>query len=170
MTKLSAAPDPDERPDEIDPYAPEVNCVSGLDASFKKEIVTVKEGRPKKDEFFRINPDPDFTHDYWLLTVDDGKDKENYLVLPNVRYLVADDVHPHRLLVGINRHNTVFIWTVRLYTDDDKGGRNAGRSWSDSALECAERAKSLWIKIRGNRTRVPMSRQGARPLGRAEVA
>lgn len=150
MTKLSAAPDPEEQPGEFDPYAPEVNCVSGLEASFKKEIVLVKEGRPRKDEFFRINPDPDFIHDYWLLTVDDGMTKENYLVLPTIRHLVAGDVHPHRLLVGINRHNTVFIWPVRLYTDDDRGG--GGRTWSDSALECAERAKSLWIKIKGNRS------------------
>jgi hypothetical protein len=153
MTKLSAAPDPEEQGDQIDPYAPEVNAVSGLDASFKKEVVLVKEGRPRKDEFFRINPDPDFIHDYWLLIVDDGMTKENYLVMPGVRHLVADDVHPHRLFVGINRHNTMFVWPVRLYNDDEgTAAAGGGRSWSDSALECAEHAKSLWIKIKGNRS------------------
>src|ERR1700739_4683724 len=130
---MAAVPDPGEQTDnDIDIYAPEATCVSGLDATFKKGIVVVKEGRPKKDEFFRINPDPDFCHDYWLLTVDDGKDRENYLVLPRGRNWVPGDVPPHRLFVGINRHDTMFIWAVRLYTEDDKGGTNAGRSWSDS--------------------------------------
>ena len=151
MPNIQAVPNPDgDNEPKIDPYAPEANRLSGLDASFKKTFVVVKEGRPRKDEFFRINPDPEFIHDYPLLIVDDGKEKETYLVHPNMRHLVEGDIQPHRLFVGINRHDTVFIWPVRLYSDDDKSG--GGRSWSDSAQVCIERAKSLWVKIKGNRS------------------
>ena len=147
MTTIHSVPD--DGPDD-DLYAPEANIVDGVDAAFKKGAVPVKLGRPKKDEFFRINPDPDYVHDYWLLTIDDGKDKENYIVAKSLRKIVADDLHPHRLFVGINRHDTLFVWPIRLYTDGDSGG--GGESWSESALEKAERAKALWIKIRGDRS------------------
>jgi hypothetical protein len=67
-------------PEDFDPFSPAANLVSGPDATFKAGQVRYKEGRPRKDEFFRIHPDPDMCHDYPLLILDDGKDKETYIV------------------------------------------------------------------------------------------
>jgi hypothetical protein len=140
-----------DQPAGIDPFSPEANRVTGLDAKFKRGPIPVKEGKPHKHEFFRIHPDPDFAHVYWLLTVDDGKDRQTYIILEHLRHLVARDVHPFKLVVGINRHDTVFVWPIRLYSDEaDKQG--PGKSWSDSAQEKCERAKSIWLRIEGNRS------------------
>jgi len=130
--------------------------VAGVDAAFRKGAAPVKLGKPRRDEFFRINPDPDYIHDYPLLIVDDGKDKEMYLVVgpdrgetQRLREMLEANIYTHRLFVGINRHDTLFVWPVRLYTDSEGG---PGESWSESALERCEQAKSVWIKIRGDRS------------------
>jgi hypothetical protein len=143
--------EPDDEPSgeesRIDPYAPETHTVAGPDVPVEKHLTRVKVLRPRKDEYFRIHPSPAYVHDYQLLVVDDGMEKEQYLVLPGVRHLVEADMRPHRLFVGINRHDAVFIWPVKLPT----GSNDGGNSWSESALMCTEEAKTAWIKIRGNR-------------------
>jgi hypothetical protein len=141
--------EPVEEP--IDPWAPEANRVTGLDANFKRSATAVKEGKPHKHEFFRVHPDPEMCHVYWLLTVDDGKDKQTYIILKHLRHLVAEDVHEFKLVVGINRHDTLFVWPIRMYSDEaEKHG--PGKSWSDSGQEYCERAKSMWLRIWGNRS------------------
>ena len=75
-------------------------------------------------------------------------EKERYVVLPEVRPLIDGNMQAHRLFVGMNLHDAVFIWPVRL----PDGINDGGRTWSESALICADQAKSMWIKIRGNRS------------------
>jgi hypothetical protein len=153
MTKLSTAPEPDgEQLDgQIDPFSPEANRVTGLDGKFTKSPPSIKEGKPRRHEYFRINPDPDMSEVYWLLNIDDGKDKQTYIVLPHLRHLVGEDIHPYKLVVGINRHDTIFVWPIRLYSDE-AGKSGPGKSWSDSAIEMCERAEKLWVRIWGNRS------------------
>ena len=148
-SKIAAVPDePNDDNKPINPFAPELHRVSGPSAVIRSEQAPAKEHKPRKDEFFRIHPSPDYVDDWWLLVVDDGMEKERYVVLPEVRPLIDGNMQAHRLFVGMNLHDAVFIWPVRL----PDGINDGGRTWSESALICADQAKSMWIKIRGNRS------------------
>jgi hypothetical protein len=148
MTKLSAAPDPEEQPDDqIDPYAPELHALSHAGIPVEKELLAVKIRRPRKDEFIRVHHDSEFTHDYVLLEIEDGMDRLRYLVLPQIRHLIPIELAPTRLHVAINRAEEVFLWPIRLPLNNSGGARE----WSDTALKCAEEAKHLWVRVVANK-------------------
>ena len=142
MTKISGE---HEEP-EIDPYAPELHIVSGPDFNIDKPLIQVKERKPKKDEYVRVHPD--LVADYGLYEFDDGgQERERFLVLPKVRYLLDNELMPHRVHVAINRYGEPFIWAIKLPQEGNVGGH----TWLETALMCAEQAKHLWIKVKSNR-------------------
>ena len=78
-----------------------------------------------------------------LLERDDGMDKEAYLVDPEVQHLVLPELRPVRLFTAITKHGEVFLWPVKLPSDDN----DRFRRMADSALQAAEQAKTLWVKL-----------------------
>jgi hypothetical protein len=138
-------PVPDEA--QVDPYSPELHMISGPDVSVEKVLLAVKVRKPRKDEFIRVHPDPEYTRDYVLLEIEDGMDRVRYLVLPAQRPLIPLELSPTRLSVAINREGEVFLWPIRLPLNKAGGARE----WSDSALKCADEAKHLWVRIQANK-------------------
>ena len=57
---------------------------------------------------------------------------------------------PRVLVWSVNRQGVPFLWPIRLPGDDGKLD-----SWSQSAMDAAEAAKSSWVRITAN-----MSLQG----------
>lgn len=90
---------------------------------------------------------PDFVSDALLLERDDGLDRESYLVTPEVQHLVFPELRRTRLFVAITKRGTVFLWPVKLPGDDN----DRFRRMADTALQAAEQAKSLWVKVVWNR-------------------
>lgn len=154
MASVKAVPSPEsEEPDDqadetqIDPYPPELHALSHAGIPVEKELLAVKIRRPRKDEFVRVHPEPEFTHDYVLLEIEDGMDRIRYLVLPQIRHLIPIEMAPTRLHVTINRAEEVFLWPIRLPLNNSGGARE----WSDTALKCAEEAKHLWVRVVANK-------------------
>jgi len=116
---------------------------STADIEVEKILTTVPVRKPKRTEFFRVHPGPDFSHDMALLERSDGMDKESYLVDPTVQHLVSSELRPVRLFTVINKHDGVFLWPIKLPSDD----HDRLRQMADSALRAAEQAKTLWTKI-----------------------
>jgi hypothetical protein len=85
--------------------------------------------------------------DTLALEYDNGRERDTYLVRPQIAGLIAQDVRPVRLHVCINKRQAVFIWPAKLPQD----GNDAGRRWTESALMAADEAKRLWVKLAGNR-------------------
>ena len=128
----------------IDPFDPARLRVNPLvDIEVEKVLTTVPVRKPKRTEFFRVHPGANYTLDMYLLEREDGMDRENYLVDPSVQHLVLSELRPVRLFTAINKHGTTFLWPVRLPADD----RDRIRQMADSALEAAEQAKTLWVKL-----------------------
>ena len=141
---LKAVP-ADEPTDPFDPEALRVNALADVDV--EKILTTVPVRRPNRNEFFRVHPDPKFVTDTLVLERQDGLDRETYLVQREVQDLVLHELRRVRLHVAINKRGTVFLWPAKLPREDS----DAGRRWAETALQAAEQAKKLWVKMHGSR-------------------
>jgi hypothetical protein len=135
----------EERPD---PLNPDLYRVSGPTVQVEAGILAVPVRKPNKQEFVRVHPDPAYTRDVELLEfTGGGGDKDLYLVAPQVRPMVSDDMRPYLLHTTISRDKVLFLWQVRITADSNDGGRR----WSQTALAATAEAKELWIKLLSNR-------------------
>ncbi|MFZ0714259.1 hypothetical protein [Mycobacterium sp.] len=131
--------------DPFDPAALRVDAVAEYDV--EQVLTTVPVRKPKRTEWFRVHPSPDYSLDMSLLERENGMDREPYLVTPEIRPLVATELKFVRLFTVMNRRGSVFLWTVSLPGDGD----NRIRRISDSALQGADQAKTLWTKLAWDR-------------------
>ena len=113
----------------------------------EKITLTIPVRRPGRNEFFRVHPDPEMVLDWYVLERDAEGDREIYWVTEQFRCDLLDELRPVRLFVCVNKRGTEFLWPARLPGCDNR----LGRRWHESALEIAERAKSLWVKMQGKR-------------------
>ncbi|WP_328667620.1 hypothetical protein OG905_11395 [Streptomyces sp. NBC_00322] len=114
----------------------------------EKTLTTVPVRRPKRGEFFRVHPSDDYVIDSYIIEREDGMDRVVYWVAPSMRDELFGDMRKVRLYTCITKRGTVFLWPVKLPLSDSP---NSGRAWQQSALEAAEAAKTLWVKMTGNR-------------------
>ena len=145
MTNIHAVTGP-EGNEPVDPFDPDALRVNALaDVDVEKILTTVPVRRPNRNEFFRVHPE--FITDTLVLEREDGMDRETYLVLPELQDLVAHELRRVRLFVVINKRATTFLWPAKLPREDN----DAGRRWAETALQAAEQAQSLWVKMHGSR-------------------
>jgi hypothetical protein len=107
-------------------------------------LVHVYVRKPKKDEYFRVNPEPDMT--LTTLVWIDPDEGDAYLVAPEARDLMAESGRVVILVPCQNRQGVNFLWPVSAGTR--AGG---GRGWGESARAAMIKAQTRWIKIRGDR-------------------
>ena len=74
-------------------------------------------------------------------------DTDAYLVAPEFQHLVLSELRQVRLFTVINKRGTVFLWPIKLPNDDNDRIRRI----ADTALQCAEQAKTLWVKMHWER-------------------
>jgi hypothetical protein len=108
--------------------------------------------KPGRDEFFRVNPEPEFTIDLTLLEHNTGEEKNLYMLSPVVASEIqaselSRNVKRVRVFTCVNRQTTVFLWPQPL----PSGDKNSGRTWHESALEIADAAMKFWVKMHGDR-------------------
>lgn len=111
--------------------------------SVKKIITTVPVHKPNRQDFFRVKGGDD-----WQLptaVIELKEDRETYLVAPELRNALAGEFVLKILFVGINRQGVIFLWPVKLPTED---GRTD--NWSRSALEAASIASEKWVRMQAN--------------------
>ena len=115
--------------------------------------------RKPGQEFFRVRQGADMSMVSRLLHL--HHPEEWYQVHPDMADSLESDLVKVRLHVCMNRAQDLFLWPIKL------NRRGIGKSWSDSALELAEKAKLNWIRITAateiNRYRLIAQKQGRRP-------
>ena len=57
--------------------------------------------------------------------------------------LVSEELRQVRLYTAITKRGTVFLWPIKLPGDNNDRIRRI----SDTAIQCAEQAKTLWVKM-----------------------
>jgi hypothetical protein len=73
------------------------------------------------------------------------EEREIYLIVPELRELLAKECQARLLVPSITRQGVLFLWPLRMPGDDGKLD-----TWSTSAHEAMARAKDVWIRMESN--------------------
>jgi hypothetical protein len=106
----------------------------------QKALVRVPVRKPHKQEFIRVNPEPEYRLETGLLEL--KEDPEFYLLDRDVRDQLPGDWTPVRLVTCITRQGVVFLWPLKL---PDPDGRT--NTWYETALAGADMATRQWAKL-----------------------
>jgi hypothetical protein len=135
---------PKSKPDPFDPENLRINAAAGIEV--ETVLTTILVQKPKRTDFIRVHPDPAYTVDMYILERDTGMDRQTYMVLPEVQHLVLEELRLARVIAYINRRGTPFLWPLRLPVE----GNDRNRRVAETALLCAEQAKTLWVRVMWN--------------------
>lgn len=131
---------------DVDPFANVAALRLSPDATtvaVRKVLTRVPVRKPSNQEFFRVHPGEDFRLDTGVIELRD--DREVYMILPELRDALADEIRVVRLYTCISRGGAVFLWSVPLPSPD---GRRC--SWHDSAHDAAALAQHQWTRIKAD--------------------
>jgi hypothetical protein len=148
VNRLESAPAEPPQTDPFDPFDPD-NL--RLDPEYlktggvKKLLTTVPVGKPNKQDFIRVHPDPDYRL-CGVAIIELREERETYLVLSAyARQLEQQLFNRCNLYLATNRQKVLFLWPVKL---PEPGGRISG--WHSSGAEGAEKAMRQWIRVSAN--------------------
>ena len=98
--------------------------------------------RPKATDWFRVCPDPDYRQT--LSLIEDKDESEVYIVTPQMREELCDEptLHHYEVFTAKNSNGTMFIFPVRLASQDGKWN-----SWHRSQHDAATLAMAQWIRM-----------------------
>ncbi|MDP6180475.1 MAG: hypothetical protein QGG48_11335 [Desulfatiglandales bacterium] len=113
------------------------------DSGVKKLLTTVPVRKPNRQDFVRVHPDSSYVLDTMLLNL--KEERETYLVAPSFWDEIPQELTFTRLALAANRQKVIFLWQLRL---PDSSGKTD--TWSLSALEAYEEAKSHWVRVSAN--------------------
>lgn len=140
MTDTATTP-----PDPFDPAKYRLSQDFVETCGVKRLRTTVPVHKPKKQDFVRVHPDPDYRASFPMLELKEERDRGLYLVNPGLADLLAGDLSHRTLFTAINRQGVVFFWPVPLPSAD--GRQN---EWHRSLREAAERAIEIWLRVTAN--------------------
>jgi hypothetical protein len=139
-----AATEPQPAADPFDPSAIRLDPNTAAGAiGVKRKILTIKVGKPDKQEFVRVHPDATYRVD--TAVVEDKVNRESYLVAPTLWKELPDFIQLVRLCLAVNRHGTPFLWQAKL---PDPNGRPM--DWHTSMLEAQELAIKSWVRVQAD--------------------
>jgi hypothetical protein len=110
----------------------------------KKVLTTIKVGKPDRQTFFRMRPDP--ANDENFAVIELKEDNEFYLLDGGLYAEWASEVRLCSFRVGITLQGVLFLAPVVSQTDD--GRRN---HWNQSKREAYRRAETTWVRMVANR-------------------
>jgi hypothetical protein len=112
----------------------------GAMVGVKKAITTVPIRKPNKQWFIRVRPGEEWRFQAALLVF--KEENETFLVRPELVPDLSNEVTPAELFLTMNRQGVLFVWPVRLPGPDGRVD-----SWSQSAIEAAEIAEEMWVRV-----------------------
>jgi hypothetical protein len=110
----------------------------------KKLLTTVPIGKPNRQTFVRVRPEPKYCMD--LACIELKEDGELYIVSPAFARQIPEHVIFCTFFTTISRQGVLSLWPVPLPSPD---GRRC--EWHISARLAAEIAMTKWIRISSNR-------------------
>jgi hypothetical protein len=127
-------------PNPFDPAALRLSQSFADTVGVKKLLTTVPVGKPGRQDFVRVHPDPN----YRLMPaaiIEVKEDREAYLVTPQMAQVLPGEFSTVTLFTTINRQGVLRLWPVKQPGPD---GRH--NEWHRSAAEAAERAMKKWVR------------------------
>jgi len=112
----------------------------------KKVRTEVPIRKSTKIEYFRTHPGEDHTALVPLFqNKGDGIGDEYFVAAKDMIGAMPDQLQPYQLVLTINRQGSVFLWPVRIPTEEDRLSK-----WITSRIEAVQRAKTKWIRMIAN--------------------
>jgi hypothetical protein len=111
----------------------------------KKILTNVPVGRPNKEKFFRVHPDPEMTID--VVTLELKELGETYVIAPDVADILGSLVRRVRIYLAVDRAANPMLIPVPL--PDAEGNLN---KWHASLEQALDHAKKNWIRISANKS------------------
>jgi hypothetical protein len=96
--------------------------------------------KPNRHEFFRTRVEPEMWFDTGIF--EDKEEREVFFVTPAMREALVGEIRPVILVPTITRQGVLLLWPLKLPVE---GMRH--NSWSETAREAAELAKTKWIRL-----------------------
>jgi hypothetical protein len=131
-------------PNPFDPAALRLGQSYADTVGVKKLLTTVPVGKPNRQDFVRVHPDPKYRLTP-AATITVKEDREVYLVTPQMAQVLTGEFSTVTLFTTINRQGVLHLWDVKLPKPD---GRH--NEWHRSAAEGAERAMEKWVRVTSN--------------------
>ena len=131
----------------LDPYDParlRIDPATLATAGAKRILSAMPVAKPGKQDFFRVNPAPDYRCVTSLIVLKDDRD-EAYLIAPDLQKELAAEGVVVELVLTITRQNVLRLWPLR-YPDPE--GRD--NPWHVSARKAAALAETAWIRMVAN--------------------
>jgi hypothetical protein len=129
---------------QVDPFSPENLRLSQAfteTVKVEKQLATVPVRKPSPQDFVRVHPE--YRENVPVLELKD--DREIYVVTQNMVPELADEIMAVTLFLATNRQGVVFLWPVRLPSQDGKD-----LDWWRSAREAAAMAVDNWVRVKAN--------------------
>jgi len=126
-----------------DPFSPEsLRLPQDFDESVvTNHLVTVPLGKPKRQTWFRVSPDPNYRLErVGLIAL--KEENEFYLISGAMALELDREYEPYTLYTVVSRQGAVSLWPIRLPGSDGKGN-----VWWDSAHTAAAMAMKEWTRI-----------------------
>ena len=95
--------------------------------------------KPEKHEYFRVLSGEQ--NRLTTLALMDKVNKDTYMVAPNLRTILEDDLQMVVFVVVINREGKVFIWPVKHPTN------GVDYEWWESEREAASKGEDRWVRM-----------------------
>lgn len=135
-------------PNELNPFDPKrlrINSDFREDLGTRRVLTSIPVRKPSKEEFIRVNLNPDFRLDAALIEL--KNENSFYLVQPALWSELSTEATctVRRVVSTVSRSGAFFLWPLRL--PDAEGNLDP---WSRSALDAASRAEHSWIRIVSN--------------------
>ena len=138
--EIEAPPDPFANLDRL-----RISQDFGANVNVKKVLTVVPCRKPNRQEFVRVNPDPNMRIETAIL--EDRINRESYMVDQTLWPELFSELRYACLFLAITRQKDVFLWQVNLPGPDGKTN-----SWNESALQSAQLAQSRWVRTVANMT------------------
>jgi hypothetical protein len=106
----------------------------------KKLLIKVPVRKPPPQSFIRVHPNEAFRVNVPVVVL--KEDREFYLVGPDMRGELVNEVVEMTMFTAVDRQGNVFFWPVPMPSPD---GRK--QEWHRSAREAAELAIPQWVRV-----------------------
>jgi hypothetical protein len=131
-------------PDPFNVSALRLNNIITDEVGTQKILAHVRVGKPDKQSFFQLNPDPDYRIMMAILELKD--ENETYAVLPDIAVQFPGEIRQVLIRLGVTTQAVPFLWPVPLPQND---GRE--NPWYRTARLAAEYAEKDWVRMVANR-------------------
>jgi lipoprotein-anchoring transpeptidase ErfK/SrfK len=113
------------------------------EAGTHKVVAHVRVGKPDKQSFFRLNPDPEYR--IMMAIIELKGENETYAVTPEVASQLPGEIKQVLMSVGVTTQGVPFLWPIPLPSAD---GRE--NPWHRTARMAAEYAEKYWVRMVAN--------------------